>query len=126
MPALPWVTRQPLEPDRIYVVISSKLPLQRSRSISGFMRDTLAIRKQLSSATGLVGYTLDADLAHRTFWTSSIWTDQASLDTFAASEPHRHIIKQLRPLMLPTPFSTTTTTGADVPTTWSERKAPVL
>ena len=44
MPALPWVTRQPLEPDRTYVVMSSKLPLQRSRSIPGFMRDTLAIR----------------------------------------------------------------------------------
>jgi hypothetical protein len=52
------------------------------------MRDTLAIRRQLSSASGLVGYSLDADLAHRTFWTFSKWTDQASLDTFAASEPH--------------------------------------
>ena len=126
MPALPWVTRQLLESDRTYVVMSSKLPLERSRSIPGFMRDTLAIRKQLSSASGLVGYSLDADLAHRTFWTFSIWTDQKSLDTFAASEPHRHIINRLRPLMRPTRFSTTTMTGADVPTTWSERKAPVL
>jgi hypothetical protein len=124
MPALPWVARQPLEPDRAYVVMASKLPLQRSRSIPGFMRDTLAIRRQLSSASGLVGYSLDADLAHRTFWTFSIWIDQASLDAFAASEPHRHIINRLRPLMDPTRFSTTTMTGAEVPTTWSERQAP--
>jgi hypothetical protein len=67
MPALPWVTRQPLESDRTYVVMSSKLPLQRSLSIPRFMRYTLAIRKQLSRASGLVGYSLDADLAHRTF-----------------------------------------------------------
>ena len=52
MPALPWVTRQLLESDRTYVVMSSKLPLERSlQSIPGFMRDTLAIRKQLSSAS---------------------------------------------------------------------------
>ncbi len=126
MPALPWVTRQPIEPDRPYVVMSSKLPLKRSRSIPGFLRDTLTIRRQLRSAAGLVGYSLDANLAHRTFWTFSVWTDQGSLDTFAATEPHRRIIGRLRPLMAPTRFSTTTMSGADIPTTWAERKAPVL
>lgn len=72
------------------------------------IRDFLAIRKQPSSASGLVGYSLDPDLAHRTFWTFSISTDQASIDTFAASESHRHIINSLRPLVRPTRFSTTT------------------
>ena len=97
MPALPWITRQPLEPDRPYSAMSSKLPLLRSRSIPEFWRDTLAIRRQLSAASGLVGYGLDADLVHRTFWTFSIWADQASLDTFASGEPHRPIIARLRP-----------------------------
>ena len=125
MPALPWVSREGVEPDRVYVVMSSKLPLRRSRSIPGFLRDTLAIRRQLAAANGLVGYSLDADLVHRTFWTFSVWTDQASLDTFAAGEPHRSIINRLRPLMGPTRFATTSMTGASIPGTWPERKAPV-
>ena len=125
MPALPWVAREPIGPDRTYTVMSSKLPLKRSRSIPGFLRDTLAIRRQLRSTVGLVGYSLDAEIARRTFWTFSVWTDQASLDAFAAAEPHRDIIRRLRPLMGPTRFSTTTLTGRNIPTTWAERKAPV-
>jgi hypothetical protein len=106
--------------------MASKLPLQRSRSIPGFLRDTLAVRRQLGSASGLVGYSLDADVVHRTFWTFSVWVDQASLDTFAAGEPHRRIINRLRPLMAPTRFATSSMAGAEIPRTWPQRKAPVL
>jgi quinol monooxygenase YgiN len=84
------------------------------------------LRRQLRSAAGLVGYSLDAQIARRTFWTFSVWTDQASLDAFASTEPHRHLIARLRPLMGPTRFSTTRVTGANIATTWPERKAPVL
>lgn len=126
MPALPWVAREPIVPDRTYTVMSSKLPLNRYRSVPGFLRDTLAIRRQLRSAAGLVGYGLDAEIAHRTFWTYSVWSDQASLDAFAAAEPHRNIIRRLRPLMGPTRFSTTTVAGTNIAATWAERKAPVL
>jgi hypothetical protein len=47
---------------------------------------------------------LNAGLARKTFWTFSVWEDQASLDTFAASDPHRAIIGRLRPRMSPTRF----------------------
>ena len=125
MPALPWTSRQVIEDDRTYTVMSSKLPLQHSRSIIGFLRDTLAIRRQLNAAAGLIAYSLDADLVHRTFWTFSVWDDQQSLDAFASSQPHRRIIERLRPLMGPTRFATSPTAGKDIPTTWSERKSPV-
>ena len=90
MPALPWVGREPLDADGTYVVMSSKLPLQRHRSMVGFLRDTWSVRRQLAGADGLVGYALNADLVRRTFWTFSVWSDQASLDAFAASEPAPH------------------------------------
>lgn len=106
MPALPWTTREPVDPDRSYVVMASKLPLRQTRSIVGFLRDTLAIRRQLAAAQGLVGYGLDADVLHRTFWTFSVWTDQENLDAFAGSDPHCRIIARLRPLMGKTQFST--------------------
>jgi quinol monooxygenase YgiN len=125
MPALPWVAREPIEPGRTYTVMFSKLPLRRASSIPGFLRDTLAIRQQLGATSGLIGYSLDAELARRTFWTFSVWADQASLDAFAATDPHARIIRRLRPLMAPTRFSTTRLTGANIPTTWVERKAPV-
>ncbi len=125
MPALPWSSRGPVEPDRSYVVMSSKLPLKRSRSILGFLRDTRAIRRQLASAEGLVGYGLYADLVHRTFWTFSVWADQQHLDSFAASEPHRQIIARLHPLMGPTRFATSTMTGLSIPSGWPDRKASV-
>jgi quinol monooxygenase YgiN len=125
MPALPWTSREAIQADRSYVVMASKLPLRRTRSVLGFLRDTLAIRRQLASADGLVGYALDADLLHRTFWTFSVWTDQDHLDAFASSDPHRAIIARLRPLMGPTRFSTTTMTGSAIPTTWASRRAPV-
>ena len=125
MPALAWVGREPIEADRSYVVMSSRLPLRRFRSIAGFLRDTQAIRQQLDAVEGLVGYSLYADLVHRTFWTFSVWADQGHLDAFAASDPHRRIIARLKPLMGQTRFATSTMTGSNIPSDWGERKAPV-
>ena len=125
MPALPWTQRQEIDPGREYVAMASRLPLNRRRSIPGFLRDALAIRRQLARADGLVGYALDAELAHKTFWTFSVWRDRASLDAFASSEPHRAITRRLRPLMGPTRFEFFQIPGSDLPMTWDQMKAPV-
>src|SRR5215469_14885547 len=125
MPALPWLERQPIDPQRQYVAMASQLPLKSYRFIPGFMRDTVRIRRQLGEATGLVGYTLNAGLARKTFWTFSVWEDQASLDKFAASDPHRDIIRRLQPLMGQTRFEFFQLPGSDLPLTWDQMKSPV-
>ena len=125
MPALPWAQRRAAEPGRTYVAMASRLPLKRRRSIPGFLRDALAIRRQLARADGMVGYALDAELGRKTFWTFSVWEDQASLDAFASSDPHRAIIRRLRPLMGPTRFEFFQVPGSDLPMTWDQMKAPV-
>jgi quinol monooxygenase YgiN len=125
MPALPWAARRAVEPGRTYVAMASRLPLKRRRSIPGFLRDALAIRRQLARADGMVGYALDAELARKTFWTFSVWEDQASLDAFASSDPHRAIIGRLRPLMGPTRFEFFQIRGSGLPLTWDQMKAPV-
>jgi heme-degrading monooxygenase HmoA len=125
MPALPWSQRQAADPGRTYVAMASRLPLKRHRAIPGFLRDALAIRRQLARARGMVGYALDADLAHKTFWTFSVWEDQASLDAFAASDPHRAITRRLRPLMGQTRFEFFQVLGSALPLTWDQMKAPV-
>src|SRR5258708_35887130 len=99
MPALPWTQRRAVDPGRTYLAMASRLPLRRRRSIPGFLRDTVAIRRQLARLDGMVGYALDADPARKTFWTFSVWEDQASLDAFASSDPHRAIVRRRRPLM---------------------------
>ena len=125
MPARPWARRRAVDPGRTYVAMASRLPLKYHRSIPGFLRDAQAIRRQLARAGGMVGYALDAELARKTFWTFSVWEDQASLDAFAASDPHRAIIRRLQPLMGPTRFEFFQVPGSDLPMTWDQMKAPV-
>ena len=125
MPALPWVQGQAVEPEREYVAMASRLPLRAYRFIPGFLRDTLRVRRQLARSDGLVGYALNAQLARKTFWTFSVWEDQASLDKFAASDPHHAIIKRLRPRMSPTRFEFFPISGADLPLTWAQITARV-
>ena len=125
MPALPWLQRQPIDPEREYVAMASRLPLKSYRSIPGFLRDTLQVRRQLAETPGLVGYALNAGLARKTFWTFSVWEDRASLDAFAASDPHRAITRRLQPLMGQTRFEFFQIPGSDLPMTWDQMKAPV-
>jgi heme-degrading monooxygenase HmoA len=106
--------------------MASRLPLRRYRSVPGFLRDTLAIRRQLAGAPGLVGYSLKAELTKKTFWTFSVWRDQESLDAFAASEPHRQVIARLRPRMGTSRFEFFPLAGGQLPMTWEQMKAPLL
>ena len=80
--------------------MASRLPLKAHRFIPRFLVDTRRIRRQLARSKGLVAYTLNAQLARKTFWTYSVWIDQESLDAFrgrrststdyrATSEPDR-------------------------------------
>jgi quinol monooxygenase YgiN len=125
MPALPWVSRKPVDPSAEYVAMASQLPLRRYRSVPGFLRDTLAIRAQLAKTPGLIGYTLDAGLTSKTFWTFSVWEDREHLDSFARTEPHRKIIERLRPLMDQARFEFFPLSGQELPMTWEQMKAPL-
>ena len=97
--ALPWIERQKVDPNHQYVAMASRLPLKSHGAIEGFLRGTLAIRHQLGKTSGLVGYALNAQLGRKTFWTFSVWDNQTKLDAFAPSDPHHHIIQQLKPRM---------------------------
>jgi heme-degrading monooxygenase HmoA len=125
VPALPWLERQPIDPQREYVAMASRLPLKSYRFVPGFLRDTMQIRRQLAQTPGLIGYTLNAGLARKTFLTFSVWEDQASLDRFAATDPHRGIIGRLRPRMMPTRFEFFPISGADLPLSWEQITARV-
>ncbi|MDA8358446.1 MAG: hypothetical protein M0Z95_19640 [Actinomycetota bacterium] len=118
--SLPWVQRQAFEPDRTYVAMTSRLPLRSHRFVPGFLFDTLRIRRQLAATRGLVAYGLQAQLAAKTFWTFSVWEDQASQDAFARSDPHRHITAQLKAHMGTTRFRFVEVNGSDLPWSWMQ------
>jgi hypothetical protein len=120
MPALPWKTLQVIDSDRQYVAMASHLPLRAQRSIPGFLRDTMRIRRQLAHAPGLVGYALDAQLARKTFWTFSAWLDEPSLSEFAAADPHRQLAQRLQPQLAETRFRFFPIRGRDLPLSWGE------
>jgi hypothetical protein len=122
MPALPWKTFSPPDPTLDYVVMASRLPLARYRDLPAFLSATMAIRAQLTRASGLVGYALDAHLAQKTFWTVSAWDSQDALDAFSRADPHRSRVGVIRPRMRPTTFTFWTVSGADLPVSWKEAR----
>jgi quinol monooxygenase YgiN len=114
----PWNQRKEIEEQHDYVLMSSFLLLKRYQSIPGFLRDALAIRRQLRTVSGLVGYALLAELPQKTFWTFSVWEDRASLDAFASSNPHGQIIRRLTPKMGRIIFKFFNTNDSGLPWAW--------
>lgn len=110
---LPWTARAELQPGSEYLVMASHLPLQRLSSTVTFFRAVSAIRKQLASADGLVGYTLRAKPLARDYWTLSVWRDDAALRAFMQKPPHVGVMTSLRPFMGPTKFITWSILTAD-------------
>ena len=122
MPTPPWTAGTTVDPDHECVIMASRLPLARYRHIPRFLAATMTIRRQLAGAEGLVGYTLDAQLLRKTFWTLSAWQDQQALDAFSTASPHRRRVDEIRPRMDPTTFVFWTANASDLPPTWAEAR----
>jgi hypothetical protein len=120
MPALPWKRSETVEPDTECTVMGSRLPLASYRHIPAFLRATLRIRRQLARTPGLVGYSLNAQLLRKTFWTVSAWSSRESLEQFARTDPHHADIGEIRPAMLPTTFVFWTARANSLPIGWDE------
>ena len=120
MPDIPWTAAGDMEPGREYVVMASHLPLRRLTSTLRFFRAVAAIRKQLRSAEGLVGYTLRARPLARKYWTLSVWDDRATLAQFMRTPPHVGIMSSLKPLMASTRFVQWQITAGDGRPSWGD------
>jgi len=113
MPDLPWTARAEMKPETDYLVMASYLPLNRITATVRFFRGVSAVRKQLATADGLVGYTLRAKPLARDYWTLSVWQDDAALRAFMRTPPHVQLMTSLKPYMGPTKFVTWTISAAD-------------
>ena len=113
MPDLPWTARAAMEPGTAYLVMASHLPLKRVTATVRFFRAVSAVRKQLATADGLIGYTLRAKPLARDYWTLSAWKDDTALRQFMRTPPHVQVMTSLRPFIRPTKFVTWTISTAD-------------
>lgn len=120
MPDVPWSGAAELQPGRDYVAMASHLPLRSITSTLVFFRAVLAVRKQLSSTEGLVGYTLRAKPLARDHWTLSVWDDRAALQQFMRTSPHVGVMGSLKPHMGPTKFLQWEITTTDGRPSWTE------
>ena len=102
-----------MEPGTGYLVMASHLPLEQISATVRFFRAVSAVRKQLATADGLVGYTLRAKPLARDYWTLSVWKDDEALRKFMRTPPHVQIMTSLKPFMGPTKFVTSTISAAD-------------
>ena len=120
MPALPWIKVSTAEPGAGLTVLATRLPLRKHRHIPGFLRWTMRIRGQLGRSPGLVGYSLDAHLLGKTFWTVSAWTGQAAMQDFVHQDPHAAGMAAIRPHMGRSTFVFWTVTSDELPLKWSD------
>ena len=120
MPALPWRAKAPVSADQEYLAMATFLPLQSYRAMPRFLRLTTSVAGQLERTGGLVGYSLLAQPARKSFWTLSAWIDRRALSAFVREMPHLGAMQQLRPHMGPTRFTAWTVLGGALPISWHE------
>lgn len=122
MAAIPWQSFAVPESDKEYLALLSYLPLNTFRAVPKFLRYAFQLRRQLADSEGLIGYSLDAKLQSREFWTLSVWDDEEALMRFVARNPHGRIMTDLVPHMGQTKFTQWKTDGASVPPGWTDAR----
>ncbi|HEY6130053.1 MAG TPA: hypothetical protein VIW23_17910 [Candidatus Acidoferrum sp.] len=123
MPTVPWITRESPTEGTQYLALISHLPLRNFRALPKFFRFTFETRRQLQTAPGLIGYSLEAKPFARKFWTLSVWRDEQSLRAFVGNQPHSRIMQVLAPHMDKTQFAQWTVEWRQIPLDWKTAKA---
>jgi heme-degrading monooxygenase HmoA len=96
----------------------TRLRLRSWRFIPAFAGQALRAALQAKASPGNVGVALLAE-AHRTFWTRTIWTDEAAMHAFLRSGVHRRVMSKLADWCNEAAVAHWTQAMADAPT-WDE------
>jgi hypothetical protein len=92
IPDLPWNAETAHDgPGHVEVTF---LHLRRLRDVPAFLRDSMAIRKQVMASPGARCLHMRAQPLARRFHTVSWWDDEAALRTFVRTDPHRTAIRR--------------------------------
>ena len=103
-------------------MLTSTLPLQSYRDVPRFLRWTLRIRKQLAMAEGAAGYSLDARLLRKTFYTLSAWSSAEAMNRFVHSGDHAAMLADMAGRLGQPVFVESNTSRAELPLDWDAAK----
>jgi hypothetical protein len=124
VPALPWTTVSSApDPASACTIFAAQLPLRCYRKMPHLLWLTLRIRRRLAHTPGLLGYTVDLELRHKTLWTSSAWAHRTGLAAFDQAAPHQTAKHALRNAILPPTFAIWTCPVDQLPVSWHETRA---
>jgi quinol monooxygenase YgiN len=123
VPALRWTTGQYRPDDDTDLhVLTSMLPLRRFRDIPRFLRWTRKIRKQLATADGCAGYSLNARLLGKTFYTLSAWCDAEAMNRFVRSGQHAAMLADMAGRLGEPTFVESSAPNRALPLDWPSAK----
>ena len=83
--------------DRDAYVMASRFELTSAWRSPAFLAQAIRVWRQARRSPGVLGVSLRAQLLRRTYWTLSVWTDEAALRTYARTDPHRTVMRRVRP-----------------------------
>jgi heme-degrading monooxygenase HmoA len=115
-----WKWSRPLQNEREYLVLASSIPPKSRRSTWRLFRGARAVRKQLRDTDGVIGFALLARPLRKEYATLSVWTDEDALASFAATNPHRELMRTLSYDMGPTKFERWTIRGSEGRPSWND------
>lgn len=94
---LPWSVTGTPPASRDAYVMASKFELTSAWRSPAFLVQAIRAWQQARRSPGVFGVSLRAQPLRRTYWTLSAWTDETALYAFARTEPHRTIMRLVRP-----------------------------
>ena len=121
-PPPPWKQIGDVDPEREYLGFTSRFFLKSLRTVPAFIAQSRRISKQATTAPGVVGWSLAADLLKLEFHTLSAWEDESSLREFIAAAPHHDAFAKFATSMhRPTIFVHFPIIGRELPLKWEGR-----
>jgi len=105
------------------IVLVSRLQLRSAAHLLDFTVAALRLRRALRGSPGAVSLDLAVQPGRRTFWTWSVWSDQASMAAYTRSATHRQVMQRYRRHIADSRFRTVDQSRA--PRDWSEARQMV-
>ncbi len=122
MPMIPWTTPNPAPPDGRAFVMASRFTLRSRLDVPRFLLKSLSAWRQVTSAPGAFGASLEARPVRGVFLTLSAWESRDALYAFVEAEPHLGIMNVMRPTMRLATFTFWEVPTARLPVDWADAR----
>jgi hypothetical protein len=102
--------------------MASRFEVHSLKDVPRFLLKALVAWRQVRSAPGALGASLQAQPFKRTFYTLSAWVDRKSLYEYSRTQPHRGVMEGLRSTMRESTFTFWQIPVEQLPVKWDDAK----